>query len=316
MIDGDTVDSVAEDTSTTRETEVRDDQPESIETSPESADGDADSEEPEETEDDGEESEEGDEQPQEGSDPELVTVEYDGEEYEVPKRLKDGLMATKDYTEKTQVLAEDRRNYEAERQDFSQYMEASKANSDQLANLAALDRQLQSYQAYDWNAAFDADITSATKLQHQFQQLQQQRESLVGQVQQSEQQRTQLQHENLVRTAQRTDAAMAKKIPNWGDARKSELGKFAVETLGFPAQMVSNAVTEAEIMALHYAEVGYKTMQQVANASKADKKPKVVVLPSKDIKPKRQAAPKTLSNVRDPEEYRKLRIAQRQRKKA
>jgi hypothetical protein len=113
-----------EDTSGSDVEEVETDQPETEEDTSESVEGDDDT--PEEASDDGEESEEGDEQPEEGSDPEIVTVEYDGEEYEVPKRLKDAVMATKDYTEKTQKLAEDRRYYEAEKNDFSQYMEASK----------------------------------------------------------------------------------------------------------------------------------------------------------------------------------------------
>ena len=318
MFDDEVVDSVAEGTSAPEVEEVSDDQPETEDETPESAEGDADSDDqPDEASDnDDEGSEDGDEQPEDGSDPELVTVEYEGEEYEVPKRLKDGLMATKDYTEKTQALAESKRTFEAEKQDFSQYMEASQAHSEQMANLTALDQQLQSFQAYNWNAAFDADITSATKLQHQFHQLQGQREQLVGTIQWAEQERTRLRHENMVRTAQRTDAQLAKELPNWTDERKAELGKFAVETLGFPPEMVRNAVAVSEIKALHYAEVGFKMQQQVAAAAKGKPSEKVKILPSKDIKPKRQKPPKTLSNVSDPDEYRKMRMAQKQRKKA
>jgi hypothetical protein len=246
--------------------------------------------------------------------PEIVTVEYDGEEYEVPKRLKDAVMATKDYTEKTQKLAEDRRYYEAEKNDFSQYMEASKHQQENMANLAAIDQQLRSFQAYDWNAAYDADITSATKRHHQMQQLQAQREQLVGQIEQSENHRTTMRHENMVRTAQRTDAQLTKEIPNWGDERKTELGRFAVETLGFPAQMVSNAVTVSEIKALHYAEIGFKAEQRVKAAQKESGKKKVITKPSSNLKPMRQSAPKTLSTVTDPNVYREMRLAQKRKK--
>ena len=305
MNEDDLVDSV-EEPSTPEAEEVSDDQPEADVESSESEDDDIE-------EDD--EVEQDEEQPEdEGSDPDTVTVEYDGEEYTVPKRIQDGLMATKDYTEKTQTLAEDRRNYDAERHDFTQYMEASKAHSGLMADLSAIDQQLVSYQNYDWNAAFDADITSATKLRHQMDQLQGRREQVVGSIQQAETERTNLQHENMVRTAQRTDAALAKRIPGWGDERKAELGRFAVEQLGFPAKSVSNAVTEAEIETLHYAEIGYRTVQQVKAKEKAAGKPKADVKPSANLKPKRQSAPKTLSKVSDPAQYREMRLAQKRKK--
>ncbi len=306
----DQVDSVAEDTSTAEGEEVQEDQSEAEGNIPES-----DDEAPEEADEDGEESEEGDEQPDEGSDPDLVTVELDGKEYKVPSRLKDAVMATKDYTQKTQALAEQRNAQVARETDFTQYMEASTAHADHMANLAAIDRQLGSFQAYDWNAAFDADITSATKLQHQYNALQQERDQVVGLVQQSEQQRQTAANDTMMRTAMRTDAQMAKELPNWGDKRKAELGTFAVEKLGFTPQQISRAVTPQEIKTLHYAELGFRMSQQVADATKAEKKPKATVLsPSKNIAPKRQTAPRTLSTVTSPDEYRKLRMAQMQRK--
>ncbi len=306
------VDSVVEDTSTPEAEEVLTDQPEAEDQTSEPDVDDV--EEPEEAE--GEESEQDDEQPDEDSSPDTVTVEIDGVEYDVAPGIKDSLMRTTDYTEKTQSLGEERRAYEAEKADFQQYMDATRAQSESMANLAALDQQLQSFQQYDWNAAFDADITSATKLQHQFQQLQSQREQLVGSIQHSELSRQAERHEQMVRTAERTDAELTKEIPNWGAERKSELGKFAVETLGFPSHMVSNAVTKSEIKTLHYAEIGYRMENKVKADAKAAGKKVTDIKPSKNIQPKRQKAPVRLSSVSDPEQYRQLRLAQKQRKKA
>jgi hypothetical protein len=310
MFDDEDVGSVPE-TSTADVEEVQTDQPETDDQASESVSEDADDQ-PEEASNDDDESEQDDEQPEAGSDPDTVKVEYDGEEYEVPKRLKDAVMATKDYTEKTQALGDERRSYEAEKADFTQYMEATKAQSDQLANLAAMDQQLQSFQAYDWNAAFDADITSATKLQHQMQQLQSNREQLVQTIQQGETQRQGVQHENMVRTAERTDARLAQEVTGWGEEMKSELGKFAVD-MGFPADAVSNAVTYPEINVLRLAQIGWKTEQQVKSAVKSKDRKVVAVKPSKNLKPKRQSAPKTLSNVSDPGAYRELRLAQKRK---
>jgi len=301
--------SVAE-TSVAEVEEVQEDQPEIEEEASESV-AESNDEEPAEVDD--EEAEQEEEQPEEGSEPDTVRVEYDGEEYEVPKRLKDAVMATKDYTEKTQALAEDRRSYEAEKADFQQYMEASKAQADNMANLAAMDQQLESFRQYDWNAAFDADVTAATKLHHQMQQLQSQREQLVQTIQHGETERQRIQHEQMVRTAEKTDARLAQEVTGWGDEMKAELGKFAVD-MGLPAQMVSNAVTYPEINLLRLAHIGFKTEQQVKAAVKSKDKKVVEVQPSKPLKPKRQAPPKTLSNTSDPEAYRKLRLAQKQKR--
>lgn len=309
MVDNDFVGSVAE-SSTPEAAEVVTDQAEAEDQVSESVGEEAD-EEPAETEE-GEEAEEGEEQPDEGSDLDTVRVEYDGEEYEVPKRLKDAVMATKDYTEKTSRLAEERRDYEAEKEDFSRYMEASTAQTTNMANLAAIDQQIKSFDAYDWNAAFDADITSATKLQHQAQQLQAQRGQLVGAIQQGEQQRQEAQHQNMVRIAERTDAKLASEVTGWGDEMKSDLGKFAVD-MGLPTAMVSNAVTYPEINLLRLAQIGYKTEQKVRNGAKTTNKKVVEIRPSKSLKPKRQGAPKSLSNVSDPQAYRELRMAQKRK---
>jgi hypothetical protein len=302
------VDSV-EDTSTTEAEEVTSDQSEAeVEPSKSASDGET----PEEAED-GEESETDEDQPDAESQSGTVEVEYDGEKFTVPTKIKDALMRDKDYTQKTQSLAEQRQGYESEVADFQQYMEATKAQSDNMANLAAMDQQLQSFQAYDWNGAFDADITSATKLQHQFQQLQSQRDQLVGTIQQGETQRQADRHENMVKTAKKTDALLSKELPNWSEEKKSEIGKFAVETMGLPAQMVSQAVTPAEIKTLYYAEIGFKVANQVKTSVKAKKSPIVDIKPSSKIAAKRQSAPKSLFNVSDPEEYRKMRLAQKRK---
>tara|TARA_R110000737_G_scaffold80812_1_gene113119 strand:- start:66 stop:983 length:918 start_codon:yes stop_codon:yes gene_type:complete len=301
-MDDNLADSVVE-TSESEVEEVSQDQSETEDYSTEVVE--ENSEEPDEA-DDGEESEQEDDQPEMESILETVDVEYDGEQYKLPPKLKDAFMREQDYTVKTQALA-------SEKQDFQQYMEATNANQQGIANLAAIDLQLKSYQAYNWDSAFDNDITSATKMQHQMQQLQQQRSQLVGTIQQAEQRRTELRHENMVRTAQRTDAQLAKEIPNWGENRKVELGRFAVEVMGFPEAIVSSAVTPSEIKALHYAEIGYRTEQKVKNAKKQKGTKTAQVEPSKSLKAKKQSAPKSLSNVSDPNAYRELRMAQKRK---
>jgi len=295
--------------------EVGNDQPEA--TAEQSGEAEQANEEPDAEEDNADASEATEEQPEgdaEGSEVvDTVTVEFDGEEYKVPAKIKDALMREQDYTAKTQTHAEDRKAFEAEQADFRQYAEASRAHSDQMAQLAAIDSQLKQFEEYDWNTAFDTDIVAATKLRHQADQLQQTRQSVVGEIQEAETERTRLHNENLARTAERTDAQLRTEIPNWGDDVKAELGKFAVETMGFPAEAVANAVTPQEIKALYYAQVGFKTLNAVKAEEVKAKAPEKVAKPSKNIKPKRQKAPTDLSKISDPEAYRNAYMARKRK---
>ena len=303
----DFVDSVVEDTSTPEADEVVNDQPDAEDETSESEDQTA--------EDDDEEAEQDDDQPDAESSSDAVDVEYDGKKYKLAPEIKDALMRTQDYTAKTQSLADVRQQHEAEVDDFRQYMESSQAHTEQLSELAAIDRSIKEFDGINWDMAFDQDVTNASKLQNQLRQLHAQREQSVGAIQEADTQRKGQHHEQMVRTASRTDAAMSKELPNWNNERKAAIGDFAVSKMGFPSKAVSNAVSEAEMRTLYYAEIGYNTVNKVKSGEKASAK-KGDIQPSKSLKPKRQAAPKRLSAVSDPEQYRKMRLAQQQRKKA
>jgi hypothetical protein len=254
-------------------------------------------------------SEDSDEDQPEGESADIVRVEYDGEEFDVPTKLKDALMRTQDYTQKTQSLAEERRKYEAEVAEFGQYQEASKAQSQHLAQLSSVDMELAKYNV-DWNAFYDADFEAATKADRAYRQLQDQRAQLVGTIQQSEQQRLSQRNAQIQRTAEATDKALTKELPNWNKETKTAIAQFATDVLGIPRELLAQAAAKHEMQALYYAKIGYDAMNKVS--SKPKPKPQEFK-PVARIQPKRQSAPKNLSNVRDPEEYRNLRLAQQQK---
>lgn len=308
MVDDLLAGSEFEEASASEVEEVQEDQPE------------ADEEilgEAEEAEDASEEDAEDSDQPEDELDPsevaeaDIIEVEYDGKVHKVPSELKDALMLTKDYTHKTQELGEQRRAFETEQQDFRQYVEASQVHSEKMAQLAGLDLQLQQFEQHDWNAHYDADLAGATKLRHQMEQLGQQRNALVQDIQEAEGERQNLYNENLAKTAKRTDEQLRSEIPNWGDELKSELGKFAVETMGFPAEAVAKAVTPQEIKALYYAQVGFKAIASAKAKEAQAKKPAEQKAPPKATKPRRQKAPTDLSKISDPVRYREMRMKQR-----
>lgn len=232
--------------------------------------------------------------------PQTVKVEYDGKEYDIAPEIKDALMRNKDYTEKTQSLGDQRREFESQQQQFKRFQEASQAHADKLAELKAIDNQLAQFQTIDWNAAMEQDFEQATKLNMQAQQLQAARNNVVQEIDQAENARQQSINEQLARTAQKTDEAMSGRYANWGEAKEG-LGQFAVEQLGFPADSVRRAVSEPEMNALYLAQIGYKTLQKAQKAAKAPAPQKAQ--PSKGIKSKRNKAPTDLSKISDPKAF-------------
>jgi hypothetical protein len=57
----------------------------------------------------------------ETSDDDSEEVDYEGEKYKLPKKLKDALLRQQDYTQKTQQVAEQRRAIEAQAQQVQQH---------------------------------------------------------------------------------------------------------------------------------------------------------------------------------------------------
>jgi len=153
--------------------------------------------EPEETEDetpeesdDEPEAELSNEQPAEDDE-----VDLEGEKFRVPKKVAEAILRQKDYTQKTQEVAEQRRSVE----DRQQYLEAREslinASLSGLSELQALQKQAAQFDSVDWNSLITEDPQQALRLslsrQHLQQQLSAKQTELQGKAQQFEQQRVQ-----------------------------------------------------------------------------------------------------------------------------
>lgn len=80
-----------------------------------------------------------------------------------------------DYTQKTQELADQRKQVEQYAQFVQQQAEFQKQFQAEAAQIGALDMQLQRYKEVDWSAYTDQDPVEATKAWQRYQILQQQR---------------------------------------------------------------------------------------------------------------------------------------------
>jgi hypothetical protein len=218
--------------------EANEAEPEETEESPESDESDLDDEEEEELEEEETETEDVDdsdseEEPQEET---FFTVKVDGEELEVNlEELQSGYQRQKDYTKKTQTLAEERKS-----------LEASKAQSEelqgQLNQQAALvnellNQELKQYENIDWQALKEKDTVEFLAKQMEMQEVHQKRAALVDGMQKAHELQMQSHAEAYARQAEAERKQMLTDFPEWKDETKMHSHQTQIieysRTLGF-----------------------------------------------------------------------------------
>ena len=118
--------------------------------------------------------------------PEFVSVEYDGTEYEVPPQLKDALMRQSDYTKKTQTLSEQRKQVEAQAIAIKQQSELQQQSLEDVAQIKAIEKSIEQYNALDWNQLAQEDQTQYLNLDRQKRDLETERQNAITRLQQNQ----------------------------------------------------------------------------------------------------------------------------------
>jgi hypothetical protein len=91
-------------------------------------------------------------------------VELDGETFKVPKKLAEAVLRQKDYTQKTQAVAEEKRIVEDKRQYLEAREQLFSASIKEVAELQTLQSQLEQYAALDWQTLINDDPQQAMRL--------------------------------------------------------------------------------------------------------------------------------------------------------
>ena len=144
-------------------------------------------------------------------------VEVDGEEITV-EELKAANLRQRDYTRKTQELAEQRKTLEA------QYSEIERERAQYAQMLPALQQRLeQKEQEPDWDTLYDTDPTMAAKAERQWRKQQEERQAQIAAVQ-AEQQRVQALQQQKVQQMQEQYVTQQREmlpevIPEWRDSK-------------------------------------------------------------------------------------------------
>jgi hypothetical protein len=252
-------------------------------------------------------SEESETESDEGKEPEYDEVEYDGKKYSVPKELKDAFLRQSDYTRKTQEVAEQRRMAEDQIQQARQFQEVTQRNIQAISELNNIDSQLKRFANVDWNAYSDQDPIEAQKSWFQYQQMQQTREQLAGQISAQERNRQIQTQQAIARQLDEGRKVLEREIKGWNTEVAKKLVDYG-KTLGYQETELQSVMDPRAVKALHKA---YLYDQMI---SKATQKPDTSVQPKPVTKVgQKSQASKDPSRMSDKEfaVWRKAQISQR-----
>jgi hypothetical protein len=230
-----------------------------------------------------------------------TTIEVDGEEITI-EELRSGHLRQKDYTRKTQELAEHRRAVEAKDQE----MDRERAEYAQLLPALAERIQQAAEQEPDWDTLYDTDPVMAAKAERQWRKEQEVRVAQLQAVQ-AEQQRmqqiaAQKQQQMQQSYLEQQRHILPDIIPEWRDKKVAATEATQIRDFllgeGFSEKDVSG-MSNATLVKLARKAMLYDRGETRANEVKAKpKKPRAKILKSgsRASQPKRTSAAQEAQN--------------------
>jgi hypothetical protein len=247
----------------------------------------AEEEEPtEELEEEAEEEESEEEQPSA-----TVRLKVNGEEIEKP--LEEVIALAQqgmDYTQKTQKVAEERRELEnyaqtikVQEQQLQESVQVQQALIQDIAQLTAIDNQLSQYQQVNWDQLNESDPVEAQRLFFKYSQLQTQRGQMANVLTQKQQQIAQQQAQRTQQLLHEGQEVLKRDIPGWSQEKAREIFTEA-KHYGFVDDELSRVTDPRVVKALHDA-LQWRKLQANPTAKQKVAQAKPIVKPgAKDTK--------------------------------
>lgn len=213
--------------------------------------------------------------------PATIKLKWNGEEIEKPLEEVVALAQQgHDYTQKTQKLAEERRQVEeqaqavkAQEESFKMSVQVQQSFLKELAAVKAIEDQIEAYAKIDWQGLSDSDPVQAQKLFITYSQLQNQKQQAVGTLNAKHQEALRLQAERHAKQVAEGNAELPKLIPDFNESVASDLQQFAKTMKSDIASSLNPNDYKVLWMARQYAKL-QESKPQVTN--KVASKPSVV----------------------------------------
>lgn len=224
----------------------------------EAIDGQVEDEEVEASADDEQEEElEASDEDAESEEEATVEIEIDGEVLAVPEKYKDYFLRQKDYTEKTQEVAAQRKQVEITLNQLEQqaqnfkFAESVWDDTIQVQQLNTQAEQLHQYLRENIDNLGSSDIE---KIRFQIDETRREANNLAGQIQQKQHEFQQSQQQSRQELLNKGTEVLRQRIPGWDQEKAKQATEFALN-LGFSEAEVGSVLDP------RYVEVLYKASQ-------------------------------------------------------
>jgi hypothetical protein len=209
----------------------------------------------------------------------------DGSEIEAPiSELKSGYMRHADYTQKTQALAEERKQAAA---DIAKQYESAGQFVKEQAALVNVQTQLNAFARADWNALYAQNPAEAGRLQAQWKQLEEHGKALAADYQQKMQARQAQTAQEFQQRSQEALAELQREIPGFGDANLKTMREYGLKRGFSDAELTQ--VNDARMLKVLNDAAQWQALQ----SGKSMVQKKVQAAPPKTTKPGASAATKS-----------------------
>lgn len=196
------------------------------------------------------------------SDDDSEEFDWNGKKVRGPKGLKDSVLMHADYTRKTQEVAADRQAIKQQHEQLQQWYQQADEELGVRADLKAIDRELEQFNAVDWSKWESDDVFQAQAGWRRFQQLKEQRGEAQRYLEQRQYERSEQAKQETENRLQETRDYAEKNIKGWSPEVDAKLTEFATSELGFDRNTLRAAYNPAIYRALHLAWVGHQALQK------------------------------------------------------
>jgi hypothetical protein len=207
--------------------------------------------------DDSSDSDEDAAQASEEEGPEYIEVEIDGKLYQVPPELKDAVMRTSDYTQKTQELSAQRKQAEihykqleqvAERFKFAESVQADALKAEQLRATA------DQYNKYMRENIDSLSVTEIEKLRLAISDAKDESQKIAGEIQRKQEEFQQAQQQTVQELLKKGTEVLRTRIPTWGEESAKQVRDYALSN-GFTEAEIAQVVDPREVEVLYKASL-------------------------------------------------------------
>lgn len=200
---------------------------------------------------------------EESEQPQLYTIKVDGEETQVTlEELQNGYSRQRDYTRKTQELAQQRKAIEAKQQEVSQ---KDAIYSQLLPKMeATLKGELENEP--DWSALYEADPIAYVREKDIWNEKKQKLQAVQAESQRLQQESAMAQQQKLQQFVEYGNQQLLEQIPEWQDnevasKEKMAIRDYGVNVLGYTPQEMDSVYDYRVLLGLRNAWLQHKTVQ-------------------------------------------------------